>query len=284
MRNVYTTKVMKENPLISVVMPAYNSSKFIGEAAESALKQTYQNIELIIVDDGSTDNTLAVAEDLSDKDKRVKVYSIPPAGRPSVPRNYAISKAEGEYIAFLDSDDVWTKNKLKDQLDVLRNNPDAGFVYSVSKTFGDVNLFSPYYEVLPLFFRAARRREDLLKIGNTIPLSSTVVKAELLREAGGFDEDPELKVEDYDLWLRLSSMRPFIFIPKLHVYYRIHSGQFSSDWETKKSRLQYLEKKRGIKLPLYKQRRTKGGIYLFIRNVIHFKVYMFMLIKGLFSR
>jgi glycosyltransferase involved in cell wall biosynthesis len=275
---------MINNPLVSVVMAAYNSAEYLQEAVRSVLNQSYTNLELIITDDASTDNTLRIAEKLAESDNRISVYSIPHAGRPSVPRNHCIKNAKGDLVAFLDSDDIWVKDKLKEQVDIMISNPGTGFVYSVSVTFGEVNIFSPFYEVLPLFFRAAKKREDLLNIGNTIPLSSVLVDADILKKLNGFDEDPELKVEDYDLWLRLSEITEFKFIPKLHVYYRIHSSQFSSDWEAKKTRLKYLEMKRNIKLPHYKSRRTRGGIYLFIRNVIHFKVYMLMRLLNFTSK
>jgi glycosyltransferase involved in cell wall biosynthesis len=275
---------MINNPLVSVVMAAYNSAEYLQEAVRSVLNQSYTNLELIITDDASTDNTLRIAEKLAESDNRISVYSIPHAGRPSVPRNNCIKNAKGDLVAFLDSDDIWVKDKLKEQVDIMISNPGTGFVYSVSVTFGEVNIFSPFYEVLPLFFRAAKKREDLLNIGNTIPLSSVLVDADILKKLNGFDEDPELKVEDYDLWLRLSEITEFKFIPKLHVYYRIHSSQFSSDWEAKKTRLKYLEMKRNIKLPHYKSRRTRGGIYLFIRNVIHFKVYMLMRLLNFTSK
>jgi glycosyltransferase involved in cell wall biosynthesis len=261
---------MKDRPLISVIIPAFNSGKYLAQTIDSVLAQSYQNFEIIIVDDGSTDDTLQLAKNIAEKDNRIKVYSIPPAGRPSVPRNFGIQQAKGDLVAFLDSDDLWGRSKLDDQLRVFRNNPKTGFVYSVSVTFGDVNLLSPAYEVFPLITKAAKNREDLLKMGNTIPLSSVLIKASLLKEVKGFDEDPQLLIEDYDLWLRLSSLTTFRFLPRIHVFYRIHSSQFSADWETKKQRLDYLSKKRNIKLPEYKFRRTRGGFFSFNQKLYTF--------------
>jgi glycosyltransferase involved in cell wall biosynthesis len=275
---------MIPEPLVSVIMPAYNTSGYIKEAAYSVLNQSYRNIELIIVDDGSTDHTLKVANHIAVKDSRVKVFSIPPAGRPSIPRNYGIKQSSGELIAFIDSDDLWLPGKLKSQVKTFLKHKDISFVYSTSFSFGEVNIFSPEYEVLPLPVRAAHKREDLIKIGNTIPLSSVLASAEKIGQLNGFDEDPELKVEDYDMWLRLSELAPFYYIPRLHVLYRIRKGQFSADWEAKKERLEYLSHKRNLPLPQYKAYRRKGGLLLLIRNFVHFKVYWGLRILGFFDK
>ncbi|MBT8385958.1 MAG: glycosyltransferase family 2 protein [Ignavibacteria bacterium] len=97
------------NPLVSVIIPAYNSEKFIGQAIESVQKQTYSNLEVIVIDDGSTDNTISVVRSISEQDDRINCYKIEPSHRPSVPRNYGIDKAKGKFIAFLDSDDLWSR-------------------------------------------------------------------------------------------------------------------------------------------------------------------------------
>lgn len=266
---------MKNNfPLVSVIIPAFNSENYIEQTINSALTQTYKNLEIIIIDDGSTDRTLEIVNKISGKDKRIKFYSIPPAGRPSVPRNFGIQKSNGEYIAFLDSDDLWHRRKIELQLKKLLQNPLSAFVYSMSITFGDISFFSSQYELLPLPFRAAKNRGDLLSIGNTIPLSSVIVRKDKLVEVNGFDEDPHLQIEDYDLWIRLSENSNFIFMPVVLVKYRIHSSQFSIDWETHKKRLTYLSEKRKIILPEYKKIRNRGFVLSFIRYMIHFKLYL----------
>jgi glycosyltransferase involved in cell wall biosynthesis len=273
---------MNPDPLVSVIIPCYNSEKFLGEAVSSVLDQLYKNFELIIVDDSSTDTSFRIATQISEKDKRVRAFRIAHSGLPAAARNAGIAEANGELIAFLDSDDKWTKEKLMQQVNYFIEKPDAVFVYSMSITFGDVNIFSPMYELLPLFFRAAKNRNDLLKQGNSIPLSSVVVRTDKLKEAGGFDEDPLLKaVEDYDLWLRLSSEGNFYFLPRIHVYYRIHGNQSSSGWSVKEERLKNLMAKRNLKLPEYKYLRKKGGLYLLFRNAVHYKAYLLARILAL---
>jgi len=266
---------MNPEPLVSVIMPAYNSSRFIRESVVSVLKQTYKNIELIIIDDSSTDDTSGIIKEIEKSDKRVKGFSIPHAGCPSVPRNFGIQKSSGELIAFIDSDDLWIPDKLESQVKFFLEKKNPVFIYSISVTFGDVNIFSPQFEVLPLPYKAAKKREDLLRTGNTIPLSSVLADAEKLKEVNGFDEDPKLKIEDYDLWIRLSGLGDFYFMSRFHVKYRIHQSQFSADQETKIKRLDYLAKKRGLSLPPYKFYRRKG-LFLVVRNTIHFAVYLWI--------
>jgi teichuronic acid biosynthesis glycosyltransferase TuaG len=234
---------MNNDSFISVIIPAYNSVKYIEETINSVLAQTYSNFEIIIVDDSSTDGTFELCKKLSESNNKIKVFRIEHSGRPSVPRNFGINKAQGEFIAFLDSDDKWVKNKLKEQINFFKKNSEVSLVYSVSKTFGEVNFFSQHYELFPLPFKAAKNKTDLLTKGNSIPLSTVMVKTETVRSAGGFDEDPDLKLEDYDLWIRLSDLGELGFLPRVHCYYRIHKNQFSGNWQTKKNILDYLSKK-----------------------------------------
>jgi glycosyltransferase involved in cell wall biosynthesis len=201
---------MNTNPKVSLIIPCFNSALFIRDSIDSVLGQTYTNLEVIVVDDSSTDQTPEIIKKIAEEDDRIKVFQIPYSGRPSVPRNFGIGKSSGELIAFIDSDDLWTRDKLERQVQLFNKITGLTFVYSMSVTFGNVSIFSENYEVLPLHFRAAHNYQDLLTIGNTIPLSSVLADARKIKAAGGFDEDPELKVEDYDLWLRLSKEGDFL--------------------------------------------------------------------------
>ena len=272
------------NPLVSVIIPAFNVEKYIEETVSSVLNQTYTNFEIIVIDDSSTDKTPEIIENISKKNSRVKLFSIEHAGRPAVPRNFGISKAHGELIAFLDSDDLWAKEKLSAQIGILEKYPELIFVYSMRVTFGKVSLFSPHYEVLPLLHKAARSYDDLISKGNSITCSSVLIKKKYLEEVNGFDEDPELKaVEDYDLWLRLSKSGSFGFIPRIHTYYRVHSAQSSSDWEMKQKRLEYLASKRKIALRGYKFLRNKGILVRLLRNLYHYFTFLFVKILSVMS-
>lgn len=116
-------------PLVSIIVPAYNAGKYIAETIDSVIAQTYSNWELIIVNDGSSDNTLPIIETYSHKDTRISFITKPNTGV-SDTRNTGIAKARGEFIAFLDADDVWLPNNLEKKTDYLKNHPDIDFVFS----------------------------------------------------------------------------------------------------------------------------------------------------------
>jgi len=271
----YYHNLMENNqPLVSVVISTYNIEKYIESTLLSVINQTYQNLEILIIDDSSTDSTLKIIERLAASDDRIKYIKINHTGEPAIPRNIGIREAAGEFIAFLDHDDIWVKNKLEQQIKYFKKFPDAVFIYSASVSFGDVNIFSPLYEVLPLIFRAAKSKDDLIKIGNTITCSSVIVKAKYLKMTGGFDEDPKLRgIDDYDLWIRLSEQGNFYFVPRIHVKYRIHSFQASGSWEKRNTRLKNLAAKRSLNLPMYKMHRHKP-ILKFVRSLLHYANYV----------
>lgn len=120
----------KENNTVSIIMPMHNSEKFVCEAIESVLAQTYADWELLVVDDGSTDNSINVVRNFADKDKRIRLlHSDRHIGMPSAPRNVGVSNARGRYVAFLDSDDRWLPHKLERQV-ALFDNDDVLIVFS----------------------------------------------------------------------------------------------------------------------------------------------------------
>ena len=212
--------------LVSVIIPCFNAEKYLVKTVESVIAQTYTRWELIIVDDFSTDDTFKLAQELSQREDRIKCFRIEHSGLPSVVRNFGSTKAEGEYLAFLDSDDLWVRNKLEEQIKYLNQNKTCSMIYSMSLSFGDVNFFSPRFELLPLLHKACRSYDDLIEKGNSITCSSVIVKKDLFNAANGFDENPDLKaVEDYELWIRLSRQTQIGFIPKILVRYRIHKYQ-----------------------------------------------------------
>lgn len=271
-------------PLVSVVVPAHNSARYIAETIDSVLRQTYGNFEIIVVDDSSEDDTVQEVVRMATSDNRIKLHRIEHAGRPSVPRNEGIRLARGQYTAFLDSDDLWTRHKLEDQIHYMLSDPEAVFVYSMSVTFGDVNLFSPSYEVLPLLKKAALSYEDLISKGNSVTCSSILIRTDILRSEGGFDEDPKLQIEDYDLWIRLSRRGKIGFIPRIHVFYRVHTVQFSGSWELKQQRLEYLSDKLKIQLPPYRFARNRSLAVRIARNALHFSNYIWALTAEFFQR
>src|SRR5690625_4737905 len=108
--------MVKENPIVSIITPAYNAERFIGETIESVLEQTYTNWEMIIVDDASTDQTAKIVQDYMKKDARIRFIQLNKNEGSAVARNTAMREAKGQYLAFLDSDDLWFEHKLEKQL------------------------------------------------------------------------------------------------------------------------------------------------------------------------
>lgn len=112
----------KTNPLVSIIMPSYNASKFITKAIESVLAQTYQNWELLITDDYSSDNSVEIIQDIIKIEDRIKLFRLKKNVGAAVARNHSLREAKGKYIAFLDSDDLWKPNKLERQLELMLKN------------------------------------------------------------------------------------------------------------------------------------------------------------------
>ena len=122
-------KIVEEMPKLSVVIPVYNGAKFISDALDSIFSQHYENIEVIVVDDCSTDNTIEV---LQSYPQSIKIIRNKINSGASHSRNQGIKNAEGEYIAFLDADDVWSKNKLSRQITAMIANPSVGLIYGAA--------------------------------------------------------------------------------------------------------------------------------------------------------
>lgn len=209
-------------PLISVIIPAYNSEKTIQETIESVLKQTFSDFELIIVNDGSTDTTLEIISSI--KDPRIKVFTYPNAGV-AVSRNRGISHSTGEFISFLDADDLWTADKLEAQLKALQENPEAAVAYSWLDSIDESGNF----------LRPGTRTTENGNIYDKLFLipfvssgSNGLIRRQPLIEIDGFDESLAAS-QDYDLYLRLAARYDFVCVPAVQILYRILSGSMSTN-------------------------------------------------------
>ena len=203
-------------PVISVVIPTYNRADKVCRAVKSVLNQSFADFEVLVMDDGSTDNTCEVVKGFDDP--RIKYEWDKNFGGPAAPRNRGLRLAQGKYVAFLDSDDWWMPKKLEESLAVLEQGFDLIYhdLFIVTKTNQKI------------FFRKTNSRSlsapvfnDLLKHGNGLFNSSVVVKSEILNEINGLSEDPNLiATEDYDLWLRIAKVSDkFKLISKTLGYY-----------------------------------------------------------------
>lgn len=214
---------MTSNSLVSVVIASYNMAQYLPLAVRSVLDQTYTNLEVHIVDDGSTDNTRKVMEQFSN-DPRVHYHYQKNSGQASA-KNRGINESRGEYIAFLDADDIWLPQKLEKQLPLFRSDENIGVVYSYFKYIDEYGSITHTPELY--CFRG--RITGPLLIKNFIPFNTTVVKRECLERMGYFDESLPMGI-DYDLWLRISTEYQFDYLPEYALYYRVWNGQMSKNY------------------------------------------------------
>ena len=205
-------------PKVSVIIPTYNREEYICETIQSVLDQTYKDFEIIVVDDGSTDNTKKKLEIFGSKIKLTEQKNSERA----ISRNNGIKNSGGKYIAFLDSDDIWIKDKLEKQVEVLDNKKDFILVYGQSHR---INKKSQT-------IKTAKRQlegysgnvfEELL-MRNFITSPTPMIRREYFEMTTGFNTK-YIPYEDWEFWLRFSLFGKFYFIPDLLAYYRIHPEQ-----------------------------------------------------------
>ncbi|MDX2215649.1 MAG: glycosyltransferase [Oculatellaceae cyanobacterium bins.114] len=223
-------------PLISVILPVYNGEKTIQRTVESVLKQTFTDFELLIINDGSSDRTLEIVNSMADP--RIQLLSYPNSGV-SASRNRGIALATGEFIAFIDADDLWTTDKLAAQLNALQTHPNAAVAYSWTdwidesdrplRPAGRSTATGKVYEKLLL--------RDFIESG-----SNVLVRRQALDVVGTFDETLSF-AEDWDLWLRLAARYEFIAVPFPHVLYRVSSHSASCNlWQMESGSLRVIER------------------------------------------
>jgi glycosyltransferase involved in cell wall biosynthesis len=223
-------------PLISVVIPVYNNETTIQETIESVLSQSFSDLELIVINDGSQDSTLKIVSSILDP--RLKVFSYPNAGLAAT-RNRGVSHASGEYISFIDADDLWTADKLEAQFKALQANPQAAVAYSWTDWIDESGQFlrpGGHISVNGDVFATLLVR-DFVESG-----SNPLIRAEALAEVGGFDESLPA-VEDWDMWLRLAAGYEFVCVPSPQILYRVSSSSMSSNvWKMEAGSLQVIER------------------------------------------
>lgn len=207
-------------PKVSVNIPAYNDEKYIAETVQSVINQTYQDWELIIIDDGSKDKTGEIVKSFTDP--RIKYFYQENRGIGAA-RNSAIEKSSGEYIAFLDHDDLWLPSKLEKQIALFENNPDLGLVYCDTIFFNDKgDIYRLYERYKPFRGRVFR---ELLK-HYFLSCETVIIRKSVLGDVGGFM--PQMMMaEEYDLFMRIAYKYPIDYVPEPLAKYRIHEKNYS---------------------------------------------------------
>lgn len=218
-----------EFPLVSVVMPTFNRAAYIADAIRSVLAQTYHHVEIIVADDGSTDNTLDIVSQFG---HAVTYLQLSHRGQPAATRNAALQTAKGECIAFLDSDDLFLPGRLVMQVAALAEHPEAALVYSNGCFFRE-DPETPTARVLDgLPTPSGDALPDLLR-GNFLAPPVVLIRRSCLDSVGVFDERPEFfAVEDYDLWLRIAARFPIVHVPGDVAAIRRHGQNISRDVAT----------------------------------------------------
>lgn len=203
------------HPLVSVVCPVYNSASYLRETLETVRSQTYRNWELIVADDGSTDETVEIVKSFRNEGQPVRIISLPHSGIPAVTRNAAAFAAQGEFLAFLDSDDGWHPAKLERQVQFFQASGEfeachTGFILTGDPV--DVDRYSQYWQ---WYHNPITTWEEIFYYG-VINTSTLMVRANVFRSLGGYDEDPRLRRgEDMLLAIRLSMRHPIRFLDEV---------------------------------------------------------------------
>ena len=223
-------------PLISVIMPVYNGEKTIRETIESVFNQTFPDWELIVINDGSQDATLQILNSI--QDPRLRVFSYPNAGQ-ATSRNRGISQACGEYISFIDADDLWTPDKLEAQLQVLQANPQAAVAYSWTKCIDEVGQVSRRGSHISV---TGDVYKNLLVVNFLENGSNPLIRRQALNEVGSFDESLT-PAEDWDLWLRLAARYHFEAVSSPQILYRVSVKSATANvWRLEAACLEVIER------------------------------------------
>ncbi len=206
--------------LISVVMPCFNAAGHIAASLESALAQSYRNLELVVVDDGSTDDTLAELERFHSLDRRVTVATQPNSG-PGAARNHGLRVARGDYIAFLDADDAWHPQCLEKLAAALDRNPDAGLAYCGWQNVGlSGGRGDPY---IPPDYEQENKLEVVFS-SCPWPIHAALTRRDAVTAVGGFDEQ-WTSCMDFELWLKIAVQNRIVLVPEVLAFYHHHEGE-----------------------------------------------------------
>lgn len=216
-------------PRVSVVIPLFNGEEYIKETLESVQRQTFEDFEVIVVDDGSTDRSREIVKSVSDA--RIRLVEQENFGRPAGPRNVALKQARGEYVAFLDADDLWETNKLDKQVEFLDQNGSCQMVGCRFRRIDhESKLLSDTVEPVSIFDPNPGRWFDFLVKGNCFANSGVMCRRAAILEVGGLNEAERLRgTEDFDLWLRIAKSGETGILDISLLRYRMHPAGISKN-------------------------------------------------------
>lgn len=244
-------------PLVSIIVPAYNAERYLRETLESALAQTHSDTEVIVVNDGSSDGTPDILRAYGAK---LQVVDQQNRGLAAA-RNAGAAIARGEWLAFLDADDLWVPSKLEVQLEEAG---DCALVYSDRLNIGHRGSFPELQSTIEEMFDGDVF-ERLLTYGNVLTASSVIVRTDVYRSLGGFEESLPA-AEDWDLWIRVAERHRIKLCRLPLVHYRMHAESLSGNpmkmWSSRLSVLsRALHLQRARRLPVSTRRRIRAAMW-----------------------
>jgi len=229
---------MKNSPLVTIITPTYNHEKYIGECILSAQLQTYSNWEMLVVDDGSTDNTYSIAMELAKSDPRVHVFTQKNIGifRLSETYNFALTQAKGKYIAVLEGDDVWLPEKL--DLQVKELEADEQVVMSFGQAFSSTTDLSSNYGLTDYSTKSTELLHNnpigtatkVLLFSNYIVALTVLIRRSALDRIGGFKQSHQLPLVDVTTWTELSLCGKFSYIQQPLGKWRFYPNQITKTY------------------------------------------------------
>jgi len=257
MKNKNQTKI----PLVSVVMPAYNSEKYIGESIESILNQTYKNFEFIIINDASTDKTLKIIKEYAKKDKRIKIIENKKNLGNYGARNVGIFNSKGEFVAQQDADDISMRDRLKKQLKIFEKNPEVGVVGAFVELFNEKTK-----KIISIRKYSTKDKELRKNIFYFSPIAQGVsmLRKEVFIKTGGYNGRYKVS-EDLDLWFRVGTYYKFSNVPEILLKYRIHEESI-----TNKKRKLVEKNANRIRRQNWDNQAYHFGLKEFLYNFLHF--------------
>lgn len=238
-------KKNENTPIVSVIMPVYNGQAYVRAAIDSVIKQKFPNWELIVVDDGSTDGTFEVVRQIARTEPRIKLFRQKNSGGPASPKNQGIKKARGEFICFIDQDDLYNVEKLGTEVEILLENPECDVIFGDMLVFNDGQRPETGFRYLgPEWIKRAadfleRKENNVYCCTNdfysfmssevtSVTTQTVMIRRKVLMEQEGpFDETLRVS-DDIDLWFRLAKKYCLFYIDKILAYYRRHKHAVTS--------------------------------------------------------
>lgn len=275
-------------PLVSVVMPCYNGKKYIGEAIESVINQTYSNWELIIVDDGSVDNSYKIISRYL-SDPRIKYIRHKSNKGIAAARNTGLLKSNGKYITLLDNDDTWAEEKLEIQLNAFKeSNNETGLIFGNRGKIDFQGNLKKYKKVKVNISNDRFSNLKKLFIRNYICSITVIFKKECTGRIGYFDEEIKWGADDFDLWLRIAGQFDIKYIDRIIAYKRDHEFNYYDDQKMAIGDIYIVNKitKLYPNLEKYKNKRISTNAYRYAKyhftkgNFIDSRKFFFKSIKN----